>query len=187
MRIGILSLQGAVEPHAIKLQLLGAETVNVRRAAHLEGLDGIILPGGESTTMLHLLHLNELWEPLLTFTRTRPTWGVCAGSILLAKRVTNPVQESLGVLDIEVERNAYGRQINSFIAPLKAVGDAPEIEGVFIRAPRIRAVFGDTKVLYHYENEPVMVEERHLLASTFHPELSQGTRAHEYFLRKCNG
>lgn len=185
MRIGILALQGAVEPHAEKLRELGAETVEVRRAQHLENLEGIILPGGESTTMLHLLERNELWAPLREFLQKRPGWGVCAGSILMAEKVTHPEQRSLAVLPIEVERNAFGRQIDSFIAPLNPENAMPEQEGVFIRAPRIRALNHKVQVLYRFEGEPVMVEFQHSLASTFHPELSQGTQLHEYFLKKC--
>ncbi len=187
MKVGILSLQGAVEPHAEKLRALGAEPVFVRTPAHLEGLAGIILPGGESSTMVHLLGLNKLWEPLSEFVRGKPAFGVCAGAILLATDVSKPHQKSLAALPIEVERNSYGRQLDSFIAPLEA---SPEwsgkpVEGVFIRAPRIQRVWGETKVLMRYKMDTVLVEKGNVLAATFHPELTKYDDIHEYFLRKC--
>lgn len=187
-KIGILSLQGAVAPHEEKLHALGISTVQVRRSHHLKEIAGIILPGGESTTMIHLLKLNELWDDLKAFTRHQPTWGICAGSILLAKKVSHPSQVSLEAMDIEVERNAFGRQTESFFAPLEPTPEwtgSPNLEGVFIRAPRIRALSGTACTLFHFRGEPVMVEERNLLASTFHPELTDSTEVHQYFLRKC--
>ena len=181
-----MALQGAVVPHAEKLAKLGAEPVEVRTPADLSGVRGIILPGGESTTMLHLLKLNALWEPLKQFVAARPAWGVCAGAILLAKRVSHPAQDSLEALDIAVERNAYGHQVNSFIAPLEPTQcwRGGTVEGIFIRAPRITAVEGKTEVLFEYKGEPVMVEEGNLLASTFHPELTDDPSLHQYFLDK---
>lgn len=186
-RIGVLALQGAVAPHQEKLAALGAVPVEVRTPQELEGLSGIILPGGESTTMIHLLKLNRLWEPLRAFASSHPTWGVCAGAILLAKDVTGPKQESLGLLDIEVARNAFGRQVDSFIDRLTpaAAWHGGAVEGVFIRAPRITRVGSATRTLFTWKDEPVMVEDRNLLAATFHPELSAGTALHEYFLAKC--
>lgn len=186
-KIGILALQGAVEPHEEKLKKLGVPSVQVRRSHHLEDLAGIILPGGESTTMIHLLKLNGLWDDLKLFVTQKPAWGICAGSILLAKRVTHPIQISLEAMDIEVERNAFGRQTESFFAELTPTKnwDGRGVEGVFIRAPRIRHTEGEIKTLFEHQGEPVMVEERNLLASTFHPELTDSTTIHEYFLRKC--
>jgi 5'-phosphate synthase pdxT subunit len=188
MRIGILALQGAVEPHSKKLKFLGAIPVEVRAPSDLEGLAGIILPGGESTTMIHLLKLNALWEPLLGFVHTKPAWGVCAGAILLAKGVHSPSQISLEALNIEVDRNAYGRQRNSFIdrlTPTAEWTDPTPVEGVFIRAPKFSRIFGETRVLLNWKDEPVLVEERNVLASSFHPELTDSTKIHEYFLKKC--
>jgi len=188
VRVGILALQGAVEPHEKKLIDLGIEPVQVRRGSDLAGLSGIILPGGESSTMIHLLHLNELWEPLGRFVKTMPTWGVCAGSILLAKHVTSPVQASFEAIDIEIQRNAYGRQIQSFISDLDCTAEwtaSGRVEGVFIRAPRIVAIGTSVKVLFKWNQEPVMVEEGKCLASTFHPELTDSRQIHEYFLKKC--
>ncbi len=138
LRVGILALQGAVGPHAEKLSALGVTPVEVRTPNELDSLAGIILPGGESTTMIHLLHKNNLWEPLGRFVRERPVLGVCAGLILLAKEVEHPAQDSLGALDVSVARNAFGRQIHSFIDTQNATPEwkgQTGIEGVFIRAP----------------------------------------------------
>jgi len=179
-------MQGAVEPHAIKLRELGAEPVLVRLEKDLEGLDGIILPGGESSTMVHMLGLNQLFEPLKKFVSKKPSFGVCAGAILLADKVSHPAQTSLQAIAIDVERNAFGRQIDSFIGPLES--DIPEwqgTEGVFIRAPRIRNLGEGVKVLLRWHDEPVLVESKNVLAGTFHPELSEGHTLHRYFLRKC--
>jgi len=186
MKIGILALQGAVKPHADKLRELGAEPVEVRLEKDLADIQGIILPGGESTTMLHMLDKNFLFDPLQNFVKTRPAFGVCAGTILLAKTVHHPSQKSLGAIDLEVERNAFGRQIDSFISPLSS--DKPEwkdLEGVFIRAPRIRNFGPDVKILLRWHEEPVLVETAKTMAGTFHPELSPGVALHRYFLQKC--
>ena len=190
MKVGILALQGAVEPHVEKLKCLNVIPVEVRTPAELEGLSGIILPGGESTTMLHLLGLNGLWEPLKKFVHEKPAWGVCAGAILLAKTVSQPAQPSLGAINIEVNRNAFGRQRESFVSiltPTENWADREPVEGVFIRAPRITAVLGGVRVLLSYKDEPVMVEEGRCMASTFHPELTASNKIHEYFLKKCEG
>jgi pyridoxal 5'-phosphate synthase pdxT subunit len=186
VKIGILALQGAVGPHEEKLRAVGAEPVEVRTAEALEGLSGIILPGGESTTMLLLLDRNGLWEPLQRFVRAKPAWGVCAGTILLAREVQHPAQRSLGAIDIAVARNAFGRQKESFIAPLDTTPEwKSPLDGVFIRAPRITALGTGVKALLNYRGEPVMVEQGDRLASTFHPELTDDTSVHRYFLAKC--
>lgn len=187
LKVGVLALQGAVEPHARHLERIGASVVRVRKPEHLEGLAGIILPGGESTTMIHLLHLNRLWEPLRQFVHTKPAWGVCAGAILLARKVTHPEQEALGAVDIDVARNAYGRQTESFCTALTptAAWESQPIEGVFIRAPRITRVGQGVRVLMTHQNEPVMVAEGSRLVSTFHPELTESLTVHHYFLTQC--
>jgi 5'-phosphate synthase pdxT subunit len=187
LKVGILALQGAVGPHVEKLKALGAEPVEVRTPRDLDGLAGIILPGGESSTMLHLLRLNGLWEPLKAFVAKKPAWGVCAGAILLAAKVTGPEQESLGAIRVEVARNAYGRQLESFIDPLDPADDflgGRAFEGVFIRAPRFTNVGAGVKVLFRHKGEPVMVEEGNTIASAFHPELTDNTALHSYFLKK---
>lgn len=188
MRVGILALQGAVGKHREKFVGLGAEPVEVRRPGDLEGLSGIVLPGGESTTFLHLLKLHELWDPLKAFASARPAWGVCAGAILLARKVTSPSQESLGLFDAWLERNAYGRQNESFIAPLdpEPGEGAPErFEGIFIRAPRIRELGPGARVVYRHRGEPVMAVQGHLWISAFHPELTDSDRIHQGFLDAC--
>jgi len=192
MKVGILALQGAVQPHEEKLKKLGVDSVRVLYPAQLEEVEGMIFPGGESTTMIHLIKLNKLWFPLKEFAQTRPTWGICAGSILLANTVSNPSQESLEALDITVERNAYGRQNESFVdslAPTQIWNNfsktAAPIEGVFIRAPKITKCGSGVNVVFTHKNDIVMVQKDQCLASTFHPELTDSTQVHEYFLRFC--
>lgn len=188
MRIGVLALQGAVDPHRNAFAKLGIETGLVKTAGDLQSIQGIVLPGGESTAMLHLLHASALLQPLRSFVLERPSWGVCAGAILLAKSVTSPTQESLGALPIQIERNAYGRQQDSFIDDLEATSHwtGGKIKGVFIRAPRIREVESSVQTLFLWHGEPVMVRHQNTLASTFHPELTEQTAIHEYFAKICS-
>ena len=189
-KIGILSLQGDFEAHGIAAERAGAEVVYVRTAADLEDLDGLIIPGGESTTMLKLLNAENLLEPLAEFGRKKPIFGTCAGAILLASRVSNPAQQSLGLVDMAIERNAYGRQIDSCVVNIDADPSFAKrtrpgsIEAVFIRAPIIREVSPQARVLAEYAGDPVLVEEGHHLISTFHPELTGDSRVHELFLSK---
>jgi 5'-phosphate synthase pdxT subunit len=189
-KIGILSLQGDFEAHGKAAERAGAEVVYVRTAADLEGLDGLIIPGGESTTMLKLLNAENLLGPLAEFGRKKPIFGTCAGAILLASRVSNPAQESLGLVDLAIERNAYGRQVDSRVVQIDADPSFSSrtrpgsIEAVFIRAPIIRQVGPTARVLAEYEGDPVLVEEGRHLISTFHPELTSDSRVHELFLSK---
>jgi 5'-phosphate synthase pdxT subunit len=188
-RVGVLALQGDFEAHERALQRAGAEAVEVRSAADLENVQGLVIPGGESSTMMKLLDQENLLEPLREFGRDRPIFGTCAGAILLASHVGNPPQASLGLMDMEVERNAYGRQLDSRIAHLNPEG-LPESEGradleaVFIRAPIIRRVGEGAHVLASYQGDPVLVEQGRHLAATFHPELTDDSRVHLMFLRK---
>jgi 5'-phosphate synthase pdxT subunit len=178
-RVGVLALQGDFEAHEKSLHAAGAEAVAVRTAEELKSVDGLIIPGGESTTMLKLLYYMDLKQPLLDFAQTKPVFGTCAGAILLAREVLNPTQEGLNIMDLTVERNAYGRQIDSRIAKLEG-----DLEAVFIRAPKIRRHGPAVKVLAQYEGDPVLVEEgRHMIA-TFHPELTRDLRVHKLFLAK---
>lgn len=170
--VGVLALQGDYESHARALEQVDAKPQMVRTAAELEQVDGLIIPGGESTTFLKLLEREGLFAPLEKFVRTRPTFGTCAGCILLAKRVTHPEQESLGVLDATVERNAYGRQIDSQIVTEETALPGGPLEMVFIRAPRLTDVGGGVEVLASRDGFPVLVRQKNILASTFHPELS---------------
>jgi pyridoxal 5'-phosphate synthase pdxT subunit len=188
-RIGVLALQGDFEAHERALARAGAEAVEVRSAADLEKVDGLIIPGGESSTMMKLLEEEKLLEPVREFGHRRPIFGTCAGAILLASQVDNPPQPSLSLMDMEVERNAYGRQLDSRIAKLKPEGlpngtEAGDLEAVFIRAPIIRRVGKDAKVLARYQGDPVLVEQGRHLAATFHPELTEDSRVHLMFLRK---
>lgn len=185
-RVGVLSLQGDFAAHGAALERAGAEPVYVRNREQLRDIDGLIIPGGESTTMLKLLKYENLLDPLAEFGREKPIFGTCAGAILLANEVTRPEQESLGLMDIGVERNAYGRQNDSRVVEI----DAPAAEGggkleaVFIRAPVIRRVGENVKVLAKYNGDPVLVDDGKHLAATFHPELTGDLRVHELFLEK---
>jgi 5'-phosphate synthase pdxT subunit len=180
--IGVLALQGAYDAHAKTLTTLGATPRLVRTPAQLEGLDGLIMPGGESTTMLKFLDRNKFFDVLETFVRTTPTFGTCAGAILLAARVENPPQRSLAALDITVERNAYGRQIDSTILHATTALPGPPLEMVFIRAPRITATGPGVEILARRDGFPTLVRSGNLLAATFHPELSRDPRVHQLFL-----
>jgi pyridoxal 5'-phosphate synthase pdxT subunit len=182
LTIGVLALQGAYDAHAKALTALGVTAKLVRTPAELADLDGLIIPGGESTTFLKFLERGGFLDALQTFVTTTPTFGTCAGAILLAKNVENPTQKSLAVLDITVERNAYGRQIDSTIltAPTKLEGGP--LEMVFIRAPRITRTGAKVETLASRDGFPVLVREGHLLAATFHPELSSDPRVHQLFI-----
>ncbi|MFZ0590353.1 MAG: pyridoxal 5'-phosphate synthase glutaminase subunit PdxT [Bryobacteraceae bacterium] len=180
--IGVLALQGDFEAHRRALERVGANAVEVRSEADLDRIDGLIIPGGESTTMLKLLQEEKLFEPLRRFGARKPIFGTCAGAILLAKHVVNPEQEALGLMDLTVERNAYGRQIDSRIIQLTL--DGRPLEAVFIRAPIIRRAGDETRVLITYMHDPVLVEEGKHMAATFHPELTVDDRIHRHFLKK---
>ena len=186
--IGILAMQGAVQPHRAKFSKLGIETLAVRYEAELSHCQGLVLPGGESSTVLKLLHDYGLWEPLIEFSDSKPVWGVCAGAILMADRVANPSQEALGLLPVSVERNAYGRQNESFITsvPLSIPGKTSELsEAVFIRAPKITEWDQSLTVLATYEGLPVALQDGRHLMTTFHPELSNSTVLHHHFSLLC--
>jgi 5'-phosphate synthase pdxT subunit len=188
MKIGVLALQGAFIEHEHVLARLGVQPVEVRLPEHLEGLDGLIIPGGESTTMGLLAQKWGLLEPLQVFARSgRPIWGTCAGMILLAKEVVDgvPGQPILGLMDITVRRNAFGRQVDSFEADLAVplLGDPP-FHAVFIRAPVIERVGAGVEVLAALEDgTAVAVQQGNLLATAFHPELTRDERFHHYFLK----
>lgn len=181
-KVGVLALQGDFEAHEKALERAGAQAVQVRTAEELKTVDALVIPGGESTTMLKLLDFMDLKEPLRGFVATKPVFGTCAGAILLAKDVLNPVQESFGAMDLTVERNAYGRQIDSRVAQVPYEGG--EMEAVFIRAPIIRRTGPGVRVLAEYEGDPVLVEEGRHLVATFHPELTKDSRVHKLFLSK---
>jgi len=180
---GILALQGDFEAHRKAIERAGGHAIEVRTVADLERSDGLIIPGGESTTMMKLLDEEGLTEPLKRFSQHKPVYGSCAGAILLAREVTHPAQASLGLMDLTVERNAYGRQVDSRIAsiPMPEGGD---LEAVFIRAPIIRSLGPGSTVLAQYNGDPVWVEQGRNMVTTFHPELTGDTRVHRRFLDK---
>jgi len=179
-RVGVLALQGDFDAHAKAAARAGAAAVEVRSAADLDGLDGLIIPGGESTTMLKLLREENLMEPLREFGKRKPIFGTCAGAILLANEVENPNQAGLGALDITIRRNAYGRQVDSSIREGKFLNNP--IEMVFIRAPKIERIGEGVEVVATEGRDAVMVRKGKTLAATFHPELSDDARIHRYFL-----
>lgn len=181
-KIGILALQGDFEAHRRALARAGAEGVEVRSASGLQLIDGLIIPGGESTTMLKLIEEEQLFDALEEFGKKKPVFGTCAGAILLASEVLNPVQDSLRLMDFTIERNAYGRQVDSRIAGIELEGQ--NAEAVFIRAPIIRRVGPAAKVLANYQGAPVLVEQGNHLAATFHPELSGDEQVHRRFVEK---
>jgi len=184
VRIGVLALQGDFDAHRKRLEELGAEVVLVKKPEQLDEIDGLVIPGGESSTFLKLLG-KDGFEKLKQFVRVKPTFGTCAGAILLAKEVDNPKQAGLGVLDIGIRRNAYGRQIDSSIREGKLLqggsGESP-IEMVFIRAPKIERVGPGVEVIATEGDDPVAVRQGRVMAATFHPELSDDTRVHQAFL-----
>lgn len=182
LTIGVLALQGAFEAHAKTLESLGVKAKLIRNPAELENLDGLIIPGGESTTFLKFLECDGFLDALQSFVKATPTFGTCAGAILLATQVENPTQKSLAVLDISVERNAYGRQIDSAILTAPTRLEGGPLEMVFIRAPRITRTGPTVEILAERDGFPVLVRQGHLLAATFHPELSADTRVHQLFL-----
>jgi pyridoxal 5'-phosphate synthase pdxT subunit len=193
MRVGILAVQGDYEAHAAAVERAGATAVLVRTPADMEDVDALILPGGESTTQMQFLREEGLDRAIEAFTKQdHPVFGTCAGAILLAKEVSNPAQESLGLADIRVARNAYGRQLASEVQEGKSkLGGAP-LEMVFIRAPIIEKVGKDVDVLAESDGHPVLVRQKNILIATFHPELSADSTVHEYFLKmarngKTNG
>jgi 5'-phosphate synthase pdxT subunit len=188
-KVGVLALQGDFAAHGAAIARAGAEPVYVRQPEQFRAIDGLVIPGGESTTMLKLLHSDGLMDALAEFGRHKPVFGTCAGAILMATEVWNPPQESLALMAIAVERNAYGRQIDSRVTVLDPEPEfqkrtAPgQLEAVFIRAPVIRRVNGG-KVLARYAGDPVLVEQGRHLVATFHPELTADSRVHALFLEK---
>jgi pyridoxal 5'-phosphate synthase pdxT subunit len=181
-RIGVLAIQGDFAAHVRALEEAGADAVEVRTPAQLDGLDGLVLPGGESTTFLKFLERDGFLQSLQRFLEQKPAFGTCAGCILLARNVSRPAQESLAVMDISVERNAYGRQIDSAIQTEETRLAGGPLEMVYIRAPRIASVGPEVEVLAERDGYPVLVRQGRLLAATFHPELSSDRRVHQLFV-----
>lgn len=184
MTIGVLALQGDFDAHRRRLEELGAKVVLVRKPEQLDEINGLVIPGGESGTFLKLLG-NEGFEKLKEFVHAKPTFGTCAGAILLATEVENPKQAGLGAIDIRIRRNAYGRQLDSSIREGRYLPEKPEaspLEMVFIRAPKIERVGAGVEVIAAEGVDPVAVRQGRAMAATFHPELSEDTRVHRAFL-----
>jgi len=186
MRVGVLAIQGDYEAHKARLEQLGAEVTLVRKPEQLDTIDGIVIPGGESSTFLNFLAERGFLAKLREFVSTKPTFGTCAGAILLAKDVENPPQQSLGAMDIRIRRNAYGRQINSSIREVSTQIPGGPLEMVFIRAPKIVEAGKGVEVLASDGGDPVLVRQGKIMAATFHPELSNDTRVHQAFLKLVN-
>jgi pyridoxal 5'-phosphate synthase pdxT subunit len=173
MTIGVLAVQGNFREHTAMLRRLGVQVVEVRKAEQLQGLDGLVIPGGESTTFMRLMRLYGLDEAVRRF--EQPIFGTCAGMIVLDR-------EHLGLVDLVVDRNAYGRQVASFEADLALEGEDEPLRGVFIRAPRVRELGAGVEVLAEHDGEPVLVRDGRFLVASFHPELTEDTRVHERFV-----
>ena len=189
--IGVLALQGDFDAHRKALERAAQEplhAIEVRTAQQLTACDALILPGGESTTMLKLLEIENLTEPLKHFGESKPIFGTCAGAILLAREVTSPAQPSLALMDIAVERNAYGRQLDSHVTQIQLNETLDEsndkLEAVFIRAPIIRATGPGVKILASSNGTPVWVEQGRHMVTTFHPELTTDPRVHRHFIER---
>ncbi len=182
VKIGVLALQGAVSEHMDALTDSGAQAVAVKHIDELNDLDGLVLPGGESTTMRRLMDKTGLFEAIKSFAASKAIFGTCAGLILMAQKIEGRQGPHLGLLDIDVKRNAFGRQVDSFEAQLKIEHVADDFDGVFIRAPYIKSVGPDVEILSTYEGHIVACRQGHFLTCAFHPELTGDTRFHRYFV-----
>jgi pyridoxal 5'-phosphate synthase pdxT subunit len=182
VKIGVLAVQGNFREHVAVLRRLGAEAVEVRLPQQLDGLDGLVIPGGESTAIGRLIRLYGLEERLERF--AAPIFGTCAGMILLAREAVDgvPGQPLLELVDIAVRRNGYGRQVHSFEADIELAGEERPLRGVFIRAPRVEEAGAEVEVLARLDGEPVLLRQGRILVASFHPELTEDVRVHELFL-----
>ena len=189
MTVGVLGLQGDFARHQASLKRMGVRTRVVRWPEELDGCDGLILPGGESTTFVKLLKATGLFDGIRAFAKDRGVMGTCAGLVTLATRVSNPTVPSLGLIDLEVERNAYGRQVDSFVDHVRipVFDDKPEFEGVFIRAPKIVSLGRGVEALGFHKDDVVMAKNERVLVTTFHPELTRDLRIHAYFVETFVG
>ncbi|MBT1248412.1 MULTISPECIES: pyridoxal 5'-phosphate synthase glutaminase subunit PdxT [unclassified Thermosipho (in: thermotogales)] len=183
MKIGVSGIQGDFREHKQMLERLGVEVLIVRKPEDLDEVDGLVIPGGESTTMIKIMRMVNLYEKLRErISNGFPVFGTCAGMILLSKEVVNFKQDSLKVIDIKVERNAYGRQVDSFETEIEIKGFKRPYKAVFIRAPKVVDYGNNVEVLSTYENSPILLRQKNVLVASFHPELTDDTRVHEYFL-----
>jgi 5'-phosphate synthase pdxT subunit len=185
MVVGVLALQGAFAKHAEMLAGLGVSVIEVRKEADLAKCDALIIPGGESSTIMRNIHFLSLENPLMNFAKTKPIFGTCAGLILMSKKILADSMNPFGWISVEVERNAFGTQVESFQTQIDvhlSAGKSKQVPAFFIRAPRIRNIEEKVEVLAAFENEPVLVRQGHYLGATFHPELTKDVTIHEYFL-----
>ncbi len=186
LKVGVLALQGAFAKHIKMLRSLGAEAIDVRKPQDLASCDALVIPGGESTTMMRQIQFIEMQQELKRFGKEKPVFGTCAGLILISQEILADVMEPFGLIEVAVERNAFGRQAESFTADLNLniSSKSPHpFKAVFIRAPRIRRCSPHVKVLAQYEEEPVLVQQDKYLGATFHPELTNDPYIHDYFLK----
>lgn len=181
MRVGVLALQGCVDPHFKHLSNLGIKSLKVKTLSDLETVNRLILPGGESTTMLRLLHSTGLYSGIIKFAQSNPVWGICAGAILIAKEVSHPEQDSLGLIDIHAHRNHYGSQLDSFESELMVQPLNKKMMVQFIRAPLLTPTSESIKVLASHKESPVLMQQNRVLVSSFHVELGEDSSLHEYF------
>jgi len=188
MQIGVLAVQGDFSKHQDMLRQMGIDALLVRTPAALLKCDGLIIPGGESTTLTTVMQKHGLWQPLQAFGRRKVIFGTCAGLIIMANEVPGHPHSTLDLIDITVERNAYGRQVDSFIdkVKLELSGTSRVMEGVFIRAPKIKACGANVRVLGYHGKDVVAAENEHILVCTFHPELTEDETLHRYFLHKVS-
>lgn len=186
--IGVLALQGAFAKHIQMIQSLGVNAIEVRKPKELEKCHGLIIPGGESTVITRQIKFIEMGGALQQFAKQRPIFGTCAGLILISREIIADVMQPMGLIDVAVERNAFGRQVESFTTDLELeVKPRQKFTAVFIRAPRIRQVSEEVKILASYEGEPVLVQQSHHLGATFHPELTPNSLIHKYFVKMVEG
>ena len=184
--IGILALQGDFEKHEQKIIELGGTPLRVKTRNELSRCDGLVIPGGESTTLIKLMKKHDMWTAVIEFGKKMPVYGTCAGCILAAKEILDLQQDSLQLIDISIQRNAYGRQIDSFIDDIQILtnGQMNSMEGIFIRAPKIKRIGENVTPLAWHNDDIILAEEGNVLVGTFHPELTDDLRVHEYFLNK---
>ena len=184
--IGILALQGDFEKHEQRIIELGGTPLRVKTRNELSRCDGLVIPGGESTTLIKLMKKHDMWTAVIEFGKKRPVYGTCAGCILAAKEILDLKQDSLQLIDISIQRNAYGRQIDSFIddIQIRTNGQMNSMEGIFIRAPKIKRIGENVTPLAWHNDDIILAEEGNVLVGTFHPELTDDLRVHEYFLNK---
>ncbi|QTA38141.1 pyridoxal 5'-phosphate synthase glutaminase subunit PdxT [Thermosipho ferrireducens] len=183
MVIGVSGIQGDFREHKTMLEKMGIKTMVVRTPEELDKVDGLIIPGGESTTMIRIMKMVNLYDALKAKIETGfPVFGTCAGMILLSNEVTNFKQDSLKAINIKIERNAYGRQVESFETDIEIKGFNSKFRAIFIRAPKVVSYDENIEILATFENSPVLLKQDNILVASFHPELTNDTRVHEYFL-----